>query len=288
MYYHKLYKIPEQLKITNLFSFFQRYYPAGFSFSGEYHDFWECVYVLEGSICASGNERVYSLAPGDIIVHKPMEFHKFHVDCPDGALLLIFSFSMEGNMCESLENRVFSLRDNQKQVLMSLLDYLGKKLSENVPSPDGETDYMLQFYNTPTYPQMISVSLIRFFLLLCEDGNSSHTLTTPDALTFRNITTFLQEHVFENLSVDDIAQHCCLSPTGLKRIFSKYAGISIHKYFMLMKINKATLLLQEGKSVTETAQLLGFSEQSYFSKAYKKQTGISPSHCARLNPMQQF
>lgn len=283
MKYHTLYKIPEQLKITNMFSVFRKHFAAGFSFAGEYHDFWECVYVLRGKICASGNERVYSLTPGDIIIHKPMEFHKFRVDSPEGAVLFIFSCSMEGELTEALEERVFSLSEEQKCAIDELIGYLDGKMPADFQSWDGEENFLIPFYSSPTYPQMLSSLLTRFFLLLSEDGNHTKTLSTPEAVTFREITTFLQEHVCDMLSVDDIARHCCLSPTSLKRIFSKYAGMSIHKYFMLMKINKATLMLQDGISVTETARRLGFAEQSYFSKAYKKQTGISPSHCARLN-----
>lgn len=265
-----------------MFTMFQAYYNADFSFSGEYHDFWECVYVLDGSICASGDQRVYTLNTGDIIFHKPMEFHKFHVESEKGAKLFIFTFSLQGDFCDFLKNSVFSLTEQQNFFLTSFL----KELSEDYLKANTdffqELDYMKKFYSLPTYSQMVAVSLERFFLMLCENGVSMKTLVTPETLEFRKIVTFLQEHLFENLSVDEIAAHCCFSTASLKRIFSKYAGMSVHKYFILLKINRATLLLQEGNSVTETAQLLGFSDQSYFSKVFKKHTGISPSQCARL------
>lgn len=268
------YKINEYVKIPEMFSLFRQHFNSDYSFGGEYHNFWECVYVINGSICASGDERVYSLNAGDIIFHKPMELHKFHISSPHGASLFIFSFSLGGDACNVLANRVFCLSEKQKSVLHSLLDYLTKNtLSTNAAF----TDYIPHLYSSPTYSQAVSAHLCGLFLMLCENGSSAPVLTTSDAVIFGNAVTFLQKHICEPLSVDEIAQACCVSDTGLKRIFSKYAGMGVHKYFMQMKINKASSLLKDGMNVTEVAEALGFSEQSYFSKVYKKQTGFSPS-----------
>lgn len=282
MGYCKAYKIIEQLKITQMFTLFQSYFQEGYFFPGEYHDFWECVYVISGNICASGDQRVYTLNAGDIIFHKPMEFHKFHVESPEGARLFIFTFSLQGNLCDSLKNSVFSLKESQDYYLKEFIGHLEKNASITQKFSCNHHDYMKQFYHSATFSQMIANILERFFLMLCEDGISLNTLVTPDTMEFRKIVTFMQEHIYENLSVDDIASQCCFSATTLKRIFSKYAGMSVHKYYVLLKINRATLLLQEGTSVTETAHILGFSDQAYFSKVFKKHTGISPSQCARL------
>ena len=63
----------------------------------------------------------------------------------------------------------------------------------------------------------------------------------------------------------------------LKRVFSKFAGMSVHKYFLNLKLNAALKLLQSGKTVTEVTETLNFSSQSYFSSAFKRETGKLPS-----------
>ena len=73
------YQIKEPLVIDAFYSFFKLHYNNDYRFDGELHDFWECVYVIDGSIRASGDNRVYDLVKGDIIFHKPMEMHKFSV-----------------------------------------------------------------------------------------------------------------------------------------------------------------------------------------------------------------
>ena len=62
----KSYKIVDEIKITQMFSMFEQKKGKEFSSPGEMHDFWECMYVIDGNICASGDERVYHLGVNDI------------------------------------------------------------------------------------------------------------------------------------------------------------------------------------------------------------------------------
>lgn len=275
---YKKYHIDKVIEITDMVSIFKQTYNADSVFPGEYHDFWECVYVVSGSICAAGDERVYYLNSGDIIFHKPMEFHRFNINNSDGAVLFIFSFSMEGELCASFEDRVFSLTERQRGILGLLMDYVSDYGEADGAENFRKTDYMPGFWRCATYPQTVSVYLQRLFLMLCEDGSAAPAATTSDSLIFRSIVLFMQEHIRENFSVDELAACFCLSKSALKRIFGKFTGIGIHKYFIQMKINEASRLLDGGMNVTETAEYLGFSEQAYFSKVYKKSTGASPSH----------
>ena len=74
------YPIKEQIQITDMYSLFEAHYEKGYAFPGESHNFWECLYVMDGEVCVSGNERVYNLSQGAIVFHKPLELHKFIVN----------------------------------------------------------------------------------------------------------------------------------------------------------------------------------------------------------------
>ena len=87
----------------------------------------------------------------------------------------------------------------------------------------------------------------------------------------------MNERVAEQLSVSELAASLNMSVSSLKRLFDKYAGISVHKYFLNLKIKTATLMLKGGMSVSETADTLGFSSAGYFSTTYKRETGNNPS-----------
>lgn len=270
----------ELLKITELFSFFQIHYDKTYRFLGESHNFWECLFVTDGSVCVSADERVYNLHKGELIFHKPLEFHKFYIDSEEGAGILVFSFTMEGPLCDYFRDKVFRLSYQQKNILSAMTAYIKSKMKDHPLPADFNIHqaYLYPFWKSDTYSQMLISYLYQLFLSLADAADESEVSDTADARILKLAVDYMNDHIYGSACVFDIASFCNISEAGLKRIFQKYAGIGVHKYFLQLKIKKATELLQRGFSVNEAAEKLGFGSQSYFSAAYKRETGISPSH----------
>ena len=163
----KSYVVEEQIHIKEFYSFFDDHYDKEFRFTGESHDFWECVYVVDGSVYIAGDERVYHLEKGHLIFHKPLEFHKFHIENKEGATLLVFSFSMDGVLTEYLKEKVFELSDYQKDIMHSLLNYVHGvwAMSQNI-SPIREYKYLAHEHATPIYFQMLTTYIYQLHYLL--------------------------------------------------------------------------------------------------------------------------
>ncbi len=89
---------------------------------------------------------------------------------------------------------------------------------------------------------------------------------------------FIRDHIRENPSVGDLADHFHLHPDYLSRLFKQHAHTSVGNYITLQRINVAQQLLREGHTVTQVQEELGYSSYSYFFKTFKKITGISPAH----------
>ncbi len=272
------YPAAEQIHISEFYSFFDVHYDKGYTFAGETHDFWECLYVLDGSICISADDRVYNLAPNQIIFHKPLELHKFHIDHESGATLLIFSFALEGNLAEHLMDKVFRLNSSQRGIMEGMLDYLRSTRLEADEAAMPEHKYLVHDHASPLYFQMLTTYVYQLILSLIDHGRIAEVSTAPDVQLFSTAVNFISEHMDTAISVENIAEHCHTSQSTLKRIFTKYAGISIHKYILTLKIKKATELLKNGVSVTLVSEALGFSSQAYFSACFKRETGSSPIH----------
>lgn len=271
------YTVKEQIRITDMYSLFEVHYDNGYAFPGETHNFWECVYVMQGEVCVSGNERVYNLSRGSIIFHKPLELHKFIVNGREGADLLIFSFSAQGPLTSFLEEKVFELSDAQKGILSSMLSFMHKKEHSPEHTAAMAQEYLEAFHTLPTYSQMVVTYLHQLMLSLAETGSVSSVSDAPDAITFRHAISYLNSNIHRQPSVPEIARFCSVSEAGLKRIFDRYAGIGIHKYLLKLKVNAAAELLQNGESVSIVAEKLGFHSQSYFSRVFKRETGLIPS-----------
>ena len=260
-----------------MYSLFEVHYDNGYEFPGETHNFWECVYIIKGEALVSGNERVYNLAQGSIIFHKPLELHKFIVNSPEGARLFIFSFSAEGPLTAYLEEKVFELSDFQKGIMAELLAFLRARTDQGSLAAGTPCSYLEPFHTQPTYPQMLASWLQQLMLSLAEAGAVSSVSSAPDVLIFRNAISYLNSNIHRQPSVPEIALFCNVSQASIKRIFDRYAGMGIHKYLLKLKIKAAAELLQAGETVSNVAEKLGFNSQSYFSRAFRRETGLMPS-----------
>lgn len=273
----------EQIRIEKMYTLFEARYENGYSFHGETHDFWECMYVKSGSVCVSGNERVYHLKQGEIIFHKPLELHKFFVDCDEGCDLLIFSFDMIGEKVEYYKNKVFKLKAEQDRIVQQFLLFLHRGLSSCDEAYDSVFYYLNEAEENPVRLQLITLYVAQILLSLCEDYKTLKTLDCFDAEVFKRAVEFMKENISSQLSIKEIAVYCQVSQTVLKSIFTKYGGMGVHKYFLTLKISAAARALAKGMSVTKAADSYGFKSQAYFSAAFKRETGLSPSEYAKTN-----
>ncbi len=275
----KQYSIEPMIQITALHTLFFRHFQKGYDFAGETHGFWECVYIARGNVCVTADERVMLLSEGDIVFHKPFELHKFSVESAGGADLLIFSFTASGALEKSMQNKVLLLDEFQKGIAENMLTYLQKTYREK--RGDSSKPQMISsaslFQTVAGYPQMMQCYITQLILSIADASSRYEVSTAADADLFSKAVAFMNSNVDATLSVSDIARWTGSSASGLKRVFGKYAKMGVHRYFLLLKIQAATKLLQEGKSVAETAERLGFSSQAYFSTCYKRETGQNPS-----------
>ena len=80
-----------------------------------------------------------------------------------------------------------------------------------------------------------------------------------------------------NITLKDISEHVCLSPNYISSIFNKEMQISIPEYINEIRIEKSKeLLLGTYLKAYEIAEKIGFVENTYFTKIFKKNTGVSP------------
>ena len=88
---------------------------------------------------------------------------------------------------------------------------------------------------------------------------------------------FMNEHVYEMLTVRDIADGVGRSESTVKQMFSRYFGEGVIKYFSSMKIKEAKKLIREGTlNFSEISNKLSYESPQYFSKCFKRAAGKTP------------
>ena len=89
---------------------------------------------------------------------------------------------------------------------------------------------------------------------------------------------YLQENMHQEIRLEDISSRFSYSLSSIKRIFKEEMGCSIIAYLNNLRMQKAkALLLGSDSAISQIAHELGFSNVYYFSVAFKKKWGISPS-----------
>lgn len=92
------------------------------------------------------------------------------------------------------------------------------------------------------------------------------------------IQVLIDQRYAENLQVGDIAKEVFLSPTYLCLLFKQETGETINEYITRARIEKAKELLRDPRNkFYEVCYMVGYSDPSYFSKLFKKITGLTPS-----------
>ena len=96
----------------------------------------------------------------------------------------------------------------------------------------------------------------------------------PDHVT--DACHIIESMYMTEISVGEIATRLGLDRRYLSRIFHKRLGMTIMDYIVKTRMNSAKRLLEEGVSVSRTAELVGYSDPFYFSKMFKRFFGTSP------------
>ncbi|GLX66986.1 helix-turn-helix domain-containing protein [Paenibacillus glycanilyticus] len=100
----------------------------------------------------------------------------------------------------------------------------------------------------------------------------------PHIETMTKIAASIRENPAQAGSIADLAKQAFLSPRYFSAKFKETMGQTIESYIIEKKIERAELLLsQNGMTVSEVADALGYPNIYYFSKQFKKERGYSPS-----------
>ncbi len=107
-------------------------------------------------------------------------------------------------------------------------------------------------------------------LVKVDDGN----------LIFR-LSDYIAENLTADLTADVLCSHFGVSRSRLYRMSEEYFGEGIASYVRKKRIRKAAELLKGGESVARAAAAVGIADYNYFSKLFKRETGVLPGQVRR-------
>lgn len=107
-------------------------------------------------------------------------------------------------------------------------------------------------------------------------ANAEPDIGSADHL-FRRAVDYIEAHLGEDFSLDELAAASGLSKLYVSRAFKRALGLPPHQYLLDRRIERAKHLLIEGElPIAQVALACGFADQSHFSHAFKQRVGVTP------------
>ena len=101
---------------------------------------------------------------------------------------------------------------------------------------------------------------------------------TSDQDEFSMITEFLNEHIEEQITLDMITKKFAINRNKLNALFVKNSSMTCMNYLQKLRIDLAKILLSKTEiPISEVSSRVGFPDPNYFTKLFKKTTGVTPS-----------
>lgn len=123
----------------------------------------------------------------------------------------------------------------------------------------------------------LNTNLLMILRLISRAFEQRNELETKPRSTSERIVAYVNSHLFETLSVPELAQHFFLSPSQFNRIFRQATGASPWEYITKKRLTAAKEKIRSGSLAQEAAENCGFKDYSSFYRAYMKNFGSAPT-----------
>lgn len=285
--------LEDSIRIDELYTVHYFEYMSTFSFAGEAHDFWEFLYVDKGEIHVTADSARTTLKKGDIIFHKPNEFHTVEATGTIAPNLVVVSFSSCSPAMDFFENRCFHIDEAERGLLAEIITEARNCFSIRLDDP-----YLTHMIKKEPEvfgaEQMLQILLEHFLIHIVRRLSSPElpgnripkhipktTRSHSDNEVFNRVICYLEQNLSQHISLEQICRDNLIGRSQLQKLFHDKTQKGVIEYFSEMKIDAAKQMIRtEHMNFTQISQYLGYSSIHYFSRQFKKVSGMTPSEYA--------
>jgi len=293
----KHYQLKEQISIRSMVTCFYIGLSKTFRYDGEKHDFWEIVYVDKGEIEAQTDSRPYSLKQGDLLFHEPNEFHNLVSNGKIAPDVFIVTFVCDSDMMSFFtKHKMFRLGEYERSILARLMkegmhvygsgtDSESASESGAKPGASSLDDSASTFASeqlVKIYIELLLIQLIRNHHRKDNRTFVSSTRNNQANLLAEKISAYISANLHMKWTLRQLCAEFGIGRTQINILFKEATGLGIIEYANQLKIEQAKAYIREEiYNFTEIAEMLGYSGVHYFSRHFKKATGMTPSEYSK-------
>ncbi len=288
---YKAVKLSQDVCVDNIVSVHYFEFCSDYCFYGEKHPFWEVLYIDKGEAEITADDESFIMKKGELVFHKPNEFHNIKATGSVAPNIVIFSFYCDSPAMQYFENFKTTIGDVERSLLARII--AEAESSFTTPLNDPETE-MLEVDENAVFgsQQMLKIGIesLLIELLRLEQKPVVNTIQQKPTSLIKGrsqqefidrVSMYLEANISKRLTLSDICRENLVGRSYLQKIFREKTGGGAMEYFGTLKIDNAKQMIREGThNFTEISSLLGYNSIHYFSRHFKKVTGMTPSEYA--------
>ena len=242
--------------------------------SNGYNDCLCVVYVKRGDFLFDLSKDSYDSHSGHIIIDKPNYEYRLR---PSAGECSIFNFTSDFYYqllqdC-NLNNSLFFSNENILSLMLKAVpeaDYLHHQVMKKV----GHAGKLEMDNLVLEFLRQIIATLTNE---IPEEGLNA-SMKTYHLRTVEHAKEYINENFSRDISLCELASHCCVSPFHFSRIFKKFTAYTPHQYLLNIRLKHGEMLLKNSAAlVSDISFLSGFNSVEYFATAFKSRYLMSPS-----------
>lgn len=228
---------------------------------------YQLLYVWRGQVRCALPEGTRLVGEGEVIVYRPWERQVYTYLCEQGTQVYWLHFTGQG--IPSLLRQSFLTGPTVRVGRLSEARELFERM----------------IHELQMQPYQYEMYLCSYFTLLLS-CLSRHLMTQGGEKRSREalnqVIETIHAHLYEEIPVESLAQSCRMSTSHFIHQFKEYTGFSPHTYQIRLRLERAKELMSSTTmNVSEIAFAVGYDNPLYFSRLFRRHTGMSPSEYRR-------
>ncbi len=247
------------------------------------HSYYEFYFLLSGSVTFNLDGRDYQMQAGDILLIAPDQYHQATINNAPGQPYERYVLWLDPEYIKKLSSDRTDLSLSFKKSYISsshihltrdmqiVINNLLQMLLINSTSQEYGSDLLSTAYVVEVLVRIAKYKLFQqniYFERSNEDIESN-----PIVL---NALNYINEHIYENIKIQDITNYLYISKSYLSKLFSETMGLSVHQFITKKKLYLAKQDLLGGYSINYIYQKYGYENYTSFYRAFKSEFGLSP------------
>lgn len=215
------------------------------------------VYVVSGQFVVDTREKTFHAHADQVVLLDCHFAHQYYCTEPTEFLWFHFNGSTCSDYCQYLYE--------QSGVVFA---------SETVKETKHSFNRVLRYaQEVPNNEHLTAMNIGRILAYLASPDKQIAVTHGLDPAV-----RYIREHYAEDISLEQLADLCMMSPSHFIRSFSKYLNRTPHEYLLAYRLQQSKLLLITTNQTIETiADECGFNSASHFARAFRKSVGASPT-----------